>query len=159
MTQTKTQSAIESVANVAIGYGVSLAANATILPLFSELLSARQTIWPSAPSIQQSALCAAIACAGHLTGGYHMQCIDQESGDGWTLINGDCVESLKGLPDHSIDYSIFSPPFAKPSIPTATARDMGNCQSDEEFFEHFGYLIAELLRVMRPGHNVSFTAC
>ena len=85
-----------------------------------------------------------------------MQCIDQESGDGWTLINGDCVESLKGLPDHSIDYSIFSPPFASLYTYSNSPRDMGNCQSDEEFFEHFGYLIAELLRVMRPGHNVSF---
>lgn len=34
MSQTKTQSAVESAANVAIGYGVSLVANATILPLF-----------------------------------------------------------------------------------------------------------------------------
>ena len=39
MTQTKTQSAVESVANVAIGYGVSLAANATILPLFGIAIS------------------------------------------------------------------------------------------------------------------------
>ena len=39
MTQTKTQSAIESVANVAVGYGVSLAANATILPLFGITIS------------------------------------------------------------------------------------------------------------------------
>ena len=39
MTQTKTQSAIESVANVAIGYGVSLAANAPILPLFGITIS------------------------------------------------------------------------------------------------------------------------
>ena len=39
MSQTKTQSAIESVANVAVGYGVSLAANATILPLFGITIS------------------------------------------------------------------------------------------------------------------------
>ena len=39
MTQTKTQSAVESVANVAIGYGVSLAANAAILPLFGIAIS------------------------------------------------------------------------------------------------------------------------
>ena len=85
-----------------------------------------------------------------------MQCIDQDSGDGWTLINGDCVESLKGLPDRSIDYSIFSPPFASLYTYSNSPRDMGNCTSDEEFFDHFGYLIAELLRVMKPGHNVSF---
>ena len=39
MSQTPTQSAVESVANVAIGYIVSLAANATILPLFGIAIS------------------------------------------------------------------------------------------------------------------------
>ncbi len=39
MSQTKAQSAVESVANVAIGYGVSLAANVTILPLFGIAIS------------------------------------------------------------------------------------------------------------------------
>ena len=85
-----------------------------------------------------------------------MQCINQSSGENYTLINGDCVESLKGLPAQSIDYSIFSPPFASLYTYSNSPRDMGNCTSDEEFFEHFGYLIDELLRVMKPGHNVSF---
>ena len=85
-----------------------------------------------------------------------MQCIDQESGDGWTLINGDCVESLKGLPDHSIDYSIFSPPFASLYTYSNSPRDMGNCTSHEAFLWHFGYMIDELLRLMKPGRNVSF---
>ena len=39
MIQTPTQSAVESVVNVAIGYVVSLAANATILPLFGIAIS------------------------------------------------------------------------------------------------------------------------
>ena len=39
MSQTPTQSAVESVANVSIGYFVSLAANATILPLFGIAIS------------------------------------------------------------------------------------------------------------------------
>jgi hypothetical protein len=33
---------------------------------------------------------------------------------------------------------------------------MGNCRTNEEFFEHFGFLIDELHRVMQPGRNVSF---
>ena len=85
-----------------------------------------------------------------------MNCIAQESGDGWTLFNGDCVEVLQGLPSHSIDYSIFSPPFSSLYTYSNSPRDMGNCRTDEEFFEHFGFLISELLRVMKPGHNVSF---
>ncbi len=41
-----------------------------------------------------------------------MNCIEQESGENYTIINGDCVESLAGIPDSSIDYCIFSPPFS-----------------------------------------------
>lgn len=85
-----------------------------------------------------------------------MNCIAQESGDGWTIINGDCIESLKGFPDRSIDYSIFSPPFANLYCYSNSPRDMGNCRTNEEFFEHFGYLVDELARVMQPGRNVSF---
>lgn len=85
-----------------------------------------------------------------------MNCIAQESGDGWTIFNGDCVEVLQCLPSSSIDYSIFSPPFSSLYTYSNSPRDMGNCRTDEEFFEHFGFLVAELLRVMKPGHNVSF---
>lgn len=85
-----------------------------------------------------------------------MNCIDQSSGKNYTLFNGDCVEVLKGIPDSSIDYSIFSPPFASLYTYSNSPRDMGNVKNDAEFFEHFGFLVAELRRVMKPGHNVSF---
>ncbi len=85
-----------------------------------------------------------------------MNCIDQVTTDRYTAIHGDCVEALKGLPDHSIGYSIFSPPFASLYTYSNSPRDMGNCRSDAEFFEHLDYLIAELARVMKPGRNVSF---
>jgi len=85
-----------------------------------------------------------------------MQCINQSSGENYTIINGDAIEAMKGFPDKSIDYSIFSPPFAQLYTYSNSPRDLGNCRTTEEFFEHFGYLIAELLRVMKPGRNVSF---
>lgn len=85
-----------------------------------------------------------------------MNCIDQSSGKNYTLFNGDCVEVLRGIPDASIDYSIFSPPFASLYTYSNSPRDMGNVKNDAEFFDHFGYLVAELRRVMKPGHNVSF---
>ena len=85
-----------------------------------------------------------------------MNCIDQASGEGWTIINGDCVETLAWLPARSIDYSIFSPPFASLYTYSNSPRDMGNCRTTEEFFEHFGFMVRELLRVMKPGRNVSF---
>lgn len=85
-----------------------------------------------------------------------MNCIDQTIGDNFALYHGDCVEVLKGIPSQSIHYSIFSPPFASLYTYSNSPRDMGNCRSNEEFFEHFGYLVNELARVMRPGRNVSF---
>jgi len=85
-----------------------------------------------------------------------MNVMDQQQGDGWTAINGDCVEALQGLPDSSVDYSIFSPPFSSLYTYSNSPRDMGNCRTDAEFFEHFGHLIAQLRRVMKPGRNVSF---
>ena len=85
-----------------------------------------------------------------------MNCIDQTTGDNFALYHGDCIEVLKGLPDRSVHYSIFSPPFASLYTYSNSPRDMGNCRSNEEFFEHFGYLVDELARVMQPGRNVSF---
>lgn len=85
-----------------------------------------------------------------------MNCIDQTITDRYSLFNGDCVDVLRGLPDASIGYSIFSPPFASLYTYSNSPRDMGNVRTDEEFFEHFGYLIRELRRVMMPGRNVSF---
>lgn len=74
----------------------------------------------------------------------------------FSLYHGDCVEVIKGVPDESIHYTIFSPPFASLYTYSASERDMGNCRSDEEFAEHFGFLIGELLRVTKPGRNLSF---
>lgn len=85
-----------------------------------------------------------------------MRCLDQKFGKAWALYNGDCVEVLKGLPDQSIGYSIFSPPFASLYTYSNSPRDMGNCKTREQFFEHFGFLVDELRRVMQPGRDVSF---
>lgn len=85
-----------------------------------------------------------------------MNIINEASGQNYTIWHGDCVEVCKGLPAESVDYSIFSPPFASLYTYSNSPRDMGNVRNDEEFFEHFDYLVAELRRVMKPGHNVSF---
>ena len=82
--------------------------------------------------------------------------LDQSIGDNYALFNGDCVEVVRGLPDASVDYSIFSPPFASLYTYSNSPRDMGNVRNDDEFFEQFDYLVQELRRVVKPGHNVSF---
>ena len=85
-----------------------------------------------------------------------MNVLDQAIGSGYAAYHGDCVEVVSQLPDRSVDYSIFSPPFASLYTYSNSPRDMGNCRDDTEFFAHFAHLIRELRRVMKPGRNVSF---
>jgi len=85
-----------------------------------------------------------------------MNCLESTIEGSYALYHGDCVEVVQGLPDASIDYSIFSPPFASLYTYSNSPRDMGNCRNDAEFFAHFAHLIKELRRVMKPGRNISF---
>lgn len=76
--------------------------------------------------------------------------------NGWKIYLGDCVEVAQYIPDNSIDYSIFSPPFASLYTYSNSDRDMGNCKNDSEFYEHYKFLISELYRIIKPGRLVSF---
>lgn len=73
----------------------------------------------------------------------------------WKIVHGDCVRVAKTIPDNSIDFSIFSPPFADLFTYSADIQDMGNCNDLQEFTKHFEYLIAELERIMVPGREVA----
>mgnify|MGYP003488573760 CR=1 FL=1 len=77
-------------------------------------------------------------------------------GKGWTVHLGDCVEVASEMPDNSIDFSVFSPPFASLYTYSNSDRDMGNCKSYSEFYEHFKYLVAQLFCITKPGRLLSF---
>ena len=81
---------------------------------------------------------------------------DTVTGDGYTVHLGDCVKWARRMADNSIDYSVFSPPFADLFVYSNSDHDMGNCKGDEEFAAQLQYLITELFRVIKPGRNVSF---
>lgn len=81
--------------------------------------------------------------------------LDQTIGNSFALYHGDCAEVLRGIPDNSVGYSIFSPPFASLYTYSNSDRDMGNCRTHDEFHEHFGFLLPEILRVLKPGRSVS----
>ena len=70
-------------------------------------------------------------------------------------IHGDCVEEVSKLPTDSIDFSIFSPPFAELYVYSDDIRDMGNCKDYDEFFVHFQFLVKELARVVKSGRLVA----
>ena len=82
--------------------------------------------------------------------------LDQLVTERFAAYHGDCVEVMRGLPEKSVDYCIFSPPFASLYTYSNSPRDMGNVRNDTEFFHHFGFAIDELARVMKQGRNVSF---
>jgi len=73
------------------------------------------------------------------------------TGESWTLINGDCIEVLGEQPDASVDLSVYSPPFSSLYTYSASERDIGNCATHDEFLEHMGFFIRQLLRVTKPG--------
>ena len=81
----------------------------------------------------------------------------KQSSDGWwTAHLGDSCEVLRELPDESVHYSIYSPPFASLYTYTNSDRDLGNSRDIEEFFTHYGFIVAETYRVLKPGRLVSF---
>ena len=81
--------------------------------------------------------------------------IETQSGDGWTVHHGDCVRVARTIPDHSIDFSVFSPPFADLFTYSDDLQDMGNCADLSEFTQHFEILVDEMKRIMVPGREVA----
>jgi hypothetical protein len=81
--------------------------------------------------------------------------LGQKITDAWAMYHGDCVETIKGLPNGSVGFTVFSPPFSSLYTYSASDRDMGNSAGDAEFWGHFGYLIPELLRVTMSGRLCS----
>ena len=81
---------------------------------------------------------------------------DTHTGEGYTVHLGDCVKWARRMDDNSIDYSVFSPPFADLFVYSNSDHDMGNCKDDGEFVAQFRFLVSELFRVLKPGRNVSF---
>jgi len=85
-----------------------------------------------------------------------MKVVDQRFGKTWAMYLGDSCEVIQGVPSSSIHYQIFSPPFASLYTYSASERDLGNCRTHSEFYEHFKFLIAEMYRVAMPGRLLSF---
>lgn len=72
-------------------------------------------------------------------------------GDMWTAMRGDSCQRLGELPDESIDLSVYSPPFADLYTYSNSELDLGNSRNYDQFFDHYGFIIRDLLRVTKPG--------
>lgn len=80
----------------------------------------------------------------------------KEIGDSYALYNGDSAEVLKMLPEGTIHYIIYSPPFQSLYTYSNSDRDLGNCRSADEFYEQFRFIGQELFRTLMPGRLMSF---
>lgn len=77
--------------------------------------------------------------------------INQVDGRNFTAVHGDCVLGMSDLPDASVGFSVYSPPFADLFVYSDSAADMGNCADDVSFFDQYRHVIAQKMRVLKPG--------
>ncbi|HVZ17909.1 MAG TPA: DNA methyltransferase [Terriglobales bacterium] len=80
-----------------------------------------------------------------------MSAKDQIISDRYAIYNSDCMEVMPTLPSESIGLSIYSPPFAGLYQYSSDPRDMSNCETKEQFLQHYEFLVAEIARVTKPG--------
>lgn len=84
-----------------------------------------------------------------------MKVLDQHKGENFIVYNGDSCEIMKGIPDESVGYSIFSPPFIDLYTYSDDLRDLSNNRNEDEFFFQFKIIAEELLRITQPGRLIS----
>ena len=85
----------------------------------------------------------------------NVKVLGQDAGAMWHIYHGDCVEVARGLPENSVDFIIFSPPFESLYVFSNSNRDIGNCRTSMEFARHFRFLAKELYRILTPGRCMS----
>jgi len=92
-----------------------------------------------------------------------MAVIEQNITDKWAVYNGDACEVLQAMPDESVHMSVYSPPFATEVNGclyhySSSERDLSNCRSYGEFFEHYEFIVQQIARVTLPG-RISAVHC
>jgi len=81
--------------------------------------------------------------------------INEVVNDDYAIYHADCVEGMKGIPDNSVHFSIYSPPFASLFTYSNSDRDMGNSANRTEFYDHYRYLIKEHFRTHMDGRIIA----
>jgi DNA modification methylase len=76
--------------------------------------------------------------------------------DQYAIYNGDSAEWIQSVPDESVGFSVYSPPFATEGGGclynySSSVRDLSNSRTYDEFFEHYGFIVENIARVTKPG--------
>lgn len=81
--------------------------------------------------------------------------VDQVITNDYAIYQGDSCEIIRAIPGDSIGFGIHSPPFEGLYKFSNYDRDISN-NDGPAFWEHYSFLISELLRVTKPGrlHSV-----
>lgn len=81
--------------------------------------------------------------------------VDQVVTDEYAIYQGDACDLIRAVPGDSVDFGIHSPPFEGLYKFSNFDRDISNNEGPA-FWEHYAFLISELLRVTKPGrlHSV-----
>ena len=79
----------------------------------------------------------------------------QEITTDYALYNGDCIDVMKGIPDNSVHYGIWSPPFSSLYTFSDSPRDVSNNSDDRVFWQHYRYVLEGIYRILKPGRLIS----
>lgn len=84
-----------------------------------------------------------------------IKAVDQIVTDDYAIYQGDACELIRAVPGESVHYGIHSPPFIGLYKFSNYDRDISN-NDGAEFWEHYSFIISELLRVTKSGrlHSV-----
>lgn len=81
--------------------------------------------------------------------------LDKYLSDWANIYNADTCEAIRHIPDASIDFSCFSPPFEGLFTYSASDRDLGNTHGGKQFSDHLAFIAREQFRTMKPGRIVA----
>lgn len=84
-------------------------------------------------------------------GDVHKKVLDQVVTDQFAAYHGDSCETLPALPENSVHFQICSPPFSDLFCYSHSDRDLGNSRGDDQFFQHYKFIVEEQFRVAMPG--------
>lgn len=81
--------------------------------------------------------------------------VDQVVTPDYAVYQGDACELIRAIPAGSVHFGVHSPPFEGLYKFSNYDRDLSNSEGGQ-FWEHYAFLISELLRVTMPGrlHSV-----
>jgi DNA modification methylase len=81
--------------------------------------------------------------------------INQAHGKNWSFYHGDCVFVSRNLPDDSIDFTVYSPPFLSLYIYSDSIADLGNTDSESQFLDGYKFHLEEQYRTLKPGRHIA----